>query len=333
MNLKEIEKTCINEPKFRLKQIYQAVFCDLIESWDEATNLSLNLRKELNEKSPLKIDGEILESNKKNIKAVIKLADGNLIETVLMQHKDGRNTVCLSSQVRCPLGCKFCATGKSGFVRNLEVEEILEQVFFMVRYLKKKARKISGVVFMGMGEPFLNYENVMHSIKILNDKEKFNLGARHISISTVGLTEGINKLADEKMQINLAVSLHASNDNLREELMPIAKKYSINKILKSVDNYIKKTNRRVMFEYMLIKDVNDSMKDAENLARIMNKKLYLVNLINYNPTGVFEPSDRETVNRFKIFLEKKRVQTTLRYSFGKEVKGACGQLTKNFIKK
>ena len=326
MNLKVIEKICNNQPKFRLKQINQALFLDLISDWQEATNLPLDLREKLNKKSPIKIDGEILENNKKNIKATIKLADGNLIETVLMQHKDGRNTICLSSQVGCSLGCKFCATGQMGFSRNLTVEEILEQFLLITRYLKKENKKITSAVFMGMGEPFLNYENVIQSIKILNDKDKFNLGARHISISTAGLTEGINKLAQEKIQINLAVSLHTADDKLREKLMPIAKKYSINKILKSVDQYIEKTNRRVMFEYMLIKNVNDSLEDAKKLAKIMNKKLYLVNLIKHNPTGKFEAPDQQTVEKFKRFLETRRIQITIRHSFGKEVCGACGQL-------
>lgn len=326
MNLKNIEKICEDQPKFRLRQIWQAVFCDLIEDWNEATNLPLELRKKLNHQSPLKIEGKILTSNKKNIKAVINLTDKNSIETVLMQHKDGRNTVCLSTQVGCALGCRFCATGKAGFIRNLRVEEMLEQFIFMARYLKSRNKKITGVVFMGMGEPFLNYENLMQTIKILNDKGKINLGARHISISTVGITEGIDKLANEKLQVNLAISLHAANDNLRTELMPIGNKYSMAKILTSVDKYIAKTKRRVMFEYMLIKDVNDSLKDAEELAKIMRKKLYLVNLINYNPTGVFKPADEQTVNKFKNFLDKRGVATTLRYSFGKEVKGACGQL-------
>jgi 23S rRNA (adenine2503-C2)-methyltransferase len=314
------------EPKFRLKQINQAIFLDLISDWDEATNLSLNLRKELNKKSSLKIDGKIIESDSKNIKALIKLSDGNLVETVLMKHRDGRKTVCLSSQVGCPLACKFCATGKMGFVRNLTASEIIEQFIFIARYLKQENEKITGVVYMGMGEPFLNYKNVMESIRILNDKEKINLGARHISISTAGITEGIDKLANENLQVNLAISLHASNNILRGEIMPVTQKYPIEKILKSVDKYIEKTNRRVMFEYMLIKDINDSVENAEELALIMRKKLYLVNLINYNPTGVFESADQESIEEFKKTLEKKKVKVTLRHSFGVEVEGACGQL-------
>jgi 23S rRNA (adenine2503-C2)-methyltransferase len=242
-----------------------------------------------------------------------------------MKHED-RNTVCVSSQVGCALGCLFCATGKMGFKRNLEVFEIVEQVLFFARYLKKTKDKVTNVVFMGMGEPFLNYGNVLGAIKILNDKEGFNLGARKFSISTVGITEGIEKLAEEKLQINLAISLHASNNKLRSNLIPANKKYGIEKILKKVNEYIKKTNRKVMFEYLMIKDLNDSNESAKELAFLMEKPLYFVNLISYNPTGDFQPSSKETIQKFKSILEKEGVYVTERYRFGREIKAACGQL-------
>ncbi len=216
-----------------------------------------------------------------------------------------------------------------GFKRNLEVFEIVEQVIFFARYLKKKTEKITNVVFMGMGEPFLNYENVISAIKILNDKEGFNLGARKFSISTVGITEGIEKLAEEKLQINLAISLHASSNKLRSELIPATKKYPIEKILKSVDDYIKKTKKRVMFEYLMIKNLNDSDESGKELAFLMKKPLYFVNLISYNPTGDFQPSSKERIKSFKNILEKKGVLVTERYRFGREIKAACGQLAGN----
>ena len=326
MNLAQLDEILRGEPAYRLKQSKKAVFQDLIEDWNQATNLPLYLRENLNKECSLSINGEFfISKDQKTVKALIFLEDGFKIESVLMKHKD-RNTICVSSQVGCPLGCKFCATGKMGFKRNIEFFEIVEQVIFFARYLKKKAERVTNVVFMGMGEPFLNYENVISAIKILNDKEGFNLGARKFSISTVGITEGIEKLAKEKLQINLAISLHASNDKLRSELIPVNKKYNIKKILKSVDNYIKKTRRRVMFEYLIIKDLNDSDESAKELASLMKKPLYFVNLISYNPTGDFQPSPKERIKTFKNILEKKGVLVTERYRFGREIKAACGQL-------
>ncbi|MDP3051967.1 MAG: 23S rRNA (adenine(2503)-C(2))-methyltransferase RlmN [bacterium] len=341
------------EPKYRLAQAEKALFCDLIQNWDEATALPSDFRKELNEKCPLNISAEIFISKDKNTaKALFTLKDRLKVEAVLMRHKDGRNTVCVSSQAGCPLGCSFCATGKIGFKRNLGVWEIIEQVLFFARllapersdggqarYLKKSlpdrqaglpaqagGEKVGSIVFMGMGEPFLNYQNVMEAIKILNDKDGFNLGARHFSISTVGIVEGIRKLAEEKLQINLAISLHAPDDNLRSELMPINKKYPIKEILKAADDYIKKTRRRVMFEYIMIKDLNDSAEHAEALAGIMKKHLYFVNLISYNATGIFKPSSPLRIKKFKEILEKEKVAVTERYRFGGDIDAACGQL-------
>ncbi len=313
------------EPGYRLSQAKKALFRGLIQNWDEATALPSDFRKELNKKYPLNISAEIIVSKDKNAaKALFTLKDRLKVEAVLMRHKDKRNTVCVSSQIGCPLGCFFCATGKIGFKRNLGVREIIEQVLFFARYLKKSGEKVGSVVFMGMGEPFLNYQNVLEAIKIL--KEGFNLGARHFSISTVGITEGIRKLAEEKLQINLAISLHAPDDNLRSELMPINKKYPIKEILNAADDYIKKTRRRVMFEYIMIKDLNDSAEHAEALAGIMKKHLYFVNLISYNATGIFKPSPPARIEKFKKILEKNRVAVTLRYRFGEDIEAACGQL-------
>ncbi|MBU1102650.1 23S rRNA (adenine(2503)-C(2))-methyltransferase RlmN, partial [Patescibacteria group bacterium] len=189
--------------------------------------------------------------------------------------------------------------------------------------------KINNVVFMGMGEPFLNYDNVLAAIKILNDKEGFNLGARHFSISTVGITEGIEKLAQEKMEVNLAISLHAPNDKLRSSIMPINKKYPLGKILRAVDEYIKQTRRRVMFEYIMIEEINDSDDCARQLADLLKNTLGFVNLITYNPTGIFKPSSSQRLNKFKEILEKAGVAVTQRYRFGDDIKGACGQLAGN----
>jgi 23S rRNA (adenine2503-C2)-methyltransferase len=213
-----------------------------------------------------------------------------------------------------------------GFKRNLEIWEIIEQVLFFARYLKKNKERINNIVFMGMGEPFLNYKNVIESIKILNDKDGFNFGIRHFSISTVGIVEGIEELIKENLQINLAISIHAPNDDLRLKLMPINKTYSIQKILNVVNDYIEKTKRRVMFEYVMIKNVNDSEENAKELAKLMKKPLYFVNLISFNPTGTFNPSSPLKIKKFKEILEKRGITVTQRYRFGQDIEGACGQL-------
>lgn len=326
MNLTQIETVLEKEPAYRLRQVKKAIFQDLIDDWNKATTLPLNLREILNRESPLSIKGELFFSkDQRTSRILITLSDGLKVESVLMRHKK-RNTICVSSQVGCPLGCVFCATGKMGFKRNLKDFEIVEQVLFFARYLKNFKERVTNVVFMGMGEPFLNYEDVISAIKILNNKEGFNLGARKFSISTAGITEGIEKLAEEKLEVNLAISLHAPDDKLRSELMPIGKKYSIKKVLETVDDYIKKTNRKVMFEYLMIKDVNDSDDLAKKLIKLMKKRLYLVNLISYNPTADFKPSSKERIQKFKSILEKAGVYVTERYRFGREIKAACGQL-------
>lgn len=324
LNFEEILK---NEPKFRLKQVKQAVFCDLIEDWSEAQALPKELREKLYKEISLNIETEVFVSiNEEVIKVLVILEDGLKVESVLMRHKD-RNTVCVSSQVGCPLNCSFCATGKLGFKRNLSSDEIAGQILFFNRYLKKEKQRVSNVVFMGMGEPFLNYENVMGAVGILNDKDGLNIGVRKISISTVGIIEGIEKLAQENLDVNLAISLHAPNDELRKKLMPVANKYSIAEILEAVNEYIELTNRKVMFEYIMIKDVNDSEACAEELARLMNHKLYMVNLISYNATGIFRPSSPEHIKEFKKVLEEYGVEVTQRYKLGRGVRGACGQLS------
>jgi 23S rRNA (adenine2503-C2)-methyltransferase len=326
MNLNNLEKALEEEPKYRIKQAREAVFVNLIEDWNEATTFSLQLREKLNKECSLSIQAENLVSKTRdNTKARITLEAGVKIETVLMRHNDGRNTVCVSSQAGCPLGCKFCATGKMGFVRNLTSFEIVEQVIYFARLLKKEKERVSNVVFMGMGEPFLNYESVIEAIRILNDKDGLNIGARRISISTVGLIDGIKKLSEEKLQVNLAISLHAPNDSLRTKIIP--SNIGIKNILIAVDEYISKTKRQVMFEYLLIENVNDSEENAKELAGLMKKPLYFLNLILYNPTGDFKPSSVQTLNKFKKILDLEKIKYSQRYRFGQDIKAACGQFT------
>ncbi len=365
MNFDKIDKILSGEPKFRSKQVKQLIWRDLIESWDEATTLPIELRKKLTEECPLEIKAEVFpDKDGRSVKALISLEDGLNVETVLMRHKKdavlrvprgaplaGRNTVCVSSQIGCPLGCIFCATGKMGFKRNLTAGEITEQVLWWARWLDHGLRaletdnadnvihptptlplagegknRVNNVVFMGMGEPFLNYNSVSEAIKILNDDNLLGIGARHISVSTAGIVEGMEKMVEDMPQINLAISLHAPSDKLRQELMPIAKKYPLAQLMAGAADYVERTNRKLMFEYIMIKGVNDSPGQARELIKLMDNRLYFVNLIVYNKTGELIPSPAGQVKNFKDLLMKAGVQTLERYRFGQEIKGACGQL-------
>ena len=327
MNLIKLAKIFSDKPKFRLVQAQKLVFKDLIDDWNKASVFPLDLRLELNTAFSLEINNELfISKDKRSGKAVIEMEDGSLVETALMVHRDGRNTACISSQVGCPLACKFCSSG-TVFKRNLTVDEILIQALFWARYLKeKKLGRLSNIVFMGSGEPFLNYENVFIAISYLNNPEYFDISYRRISISTIGIIPGIRKMANEKNKPNLAVSLHFTNDKIRSIIMPGTKKYPLIKLFDAVDYYIEQTNRKVMFEYMMIKGINDSPKDAEKLVAVMNKPLYAVNLIKYNKTGEWEASDSETINRFKKVLRKGKIEVVERYRFNQDVIGACGQL-------
>ena len=347
MDQNKLEKILKGEPGFRLKQIKKAVFRELIENWDEISTLPKDLRERLSKECPiseLEEEKVLISKDKQTIKALFKLKDGWKIESVLMRHIGERITVCVSSQVGCAIGCEFCATGQQGFKRNLSSGEMVDQVLFFdrtarvgdevcpLRGLPSSSRftavRVTNVVFMGMGEPFLNYDNVLEAIKILNDKDGFNLGIRHISISTAGIVDGIKKFSQEKIQVNLAISLHSPNNKLRTKLMPINKTYPIEKVLAAVDEYIKKTNRKVMFEYLMIDKVNDSEAQAEELAKIMKKPLYLVNLISFNPVShsTFKSSSDLSIKKFREILEKNKVAFTQRHRFGQEIQAACGQL-------
>ena len=322
MDWNNLIKLLSNEPEFRKKQVHRLLFHELINDWDKATNLSLDLRKKLKQEFPLEIKSKLFKSkDKKTIKALIELEDGLQIETVLMIHGK-RTTVCVSTQVGCSLGCLFCATGTMGLKRNLNYYEICEQVLFF-----KRIRNISNIVFMGMGEPFLNYDNTIKAIKLLNDSNGFNIGSRKISVSTSGIIPGIEKFIKEDLQVNLSISLHAPNNELRSKIMPINNKYPLDELIKIVDEYIIKTNRKVMLEYLMIKGVNDSIEYAEELYQLIkNKPLYMINLIRYNPTGKYSSSTSKTIKEFKEYLEKRGIFITQRYEFGKDIKGACGQL-------
>lgn len=327
MNISKLQKILKSEPAFRIQQVKRLLFIDLIDNWDEASTLPKELIEKLQSEIPLETNSKLFHSiDGKTVKALLTLADGLRIETVLMMHKDGRNSVCVSSQVGCSLGCTFCATGGMGFQRDLRSDEIISQVLLFARILKKKDKKVRNVVYMGMGEPFLNYDNVIESINILNDKDALNIGARRISISTSGVIPGIEQLSKEKLQVNLAISLHASNDEVRDKIMPINKKYPIEALMTSVDKYIQKTNRKVMFEYLLIAGINDTEESAYDLAKLLKGKLTVVNLIPCNPVGKYKPSSRIVIDNVKRILQDKGIEVVQRYSFGQDIKAACGQL-------
>lgn len=329
--LKKITEALAAEQKFRVKQAVKAIYQQSAESWDEVTVLSKELRERLNRECPLEIEAEIFRSEEdETIKALFDFS-GDKVESVLMRHKD-RNTVCVSSQAGCPLGCAFCLTGTMGKGRNLSADEIILQVLFFNRILKEENERVTNVVFMGMGEPFLNYDNVMLAIKKLNDPELFGIGARKISVSTAGVIPGIIEFTNEPLQLNLSISLHAANNELRSELMPINQKYPIEKVLRKIHDYILETKRRVMVEYIMLDKVNDRPEQAEELADLLKKnlqELFFVNLISYNQTGKFHPSSRQAVAEFKRVLENNGIEVVERFRYGRDINAACGQLATN----
>jgi len=332
MNFEQVQKVLTEkgEPAYRMKQIKQAVFVNLISSWEEATIFSKDLRAALGKTAvnSLKPVSVAESADKNTVKVLFEMVDGEKIESVLIKSKDGRNTVCVSSQAGCSLACAFCATGKLGCKRDLTAEEIVDQAIYFARELKKKDEHISNVVVMGMGEPFLNYDNVLKALRTLNDKDGFNMGARSLSVSTSGVIPGIQRFSHENFQVNLAISLHAPNDDLRSRLMPINRKYHLKDVMAAVEEYVRLTNRKVFFEYLLIDGVNDSLNNAEELAEIMSvNHLYHVNLIKYNITsGKFRASPYERREAFKDILEKHKISVTFRVSFGEDISAACGQL-------
>ncbi|MBU0667755.1 23S rRNA (adenine(2503)-C(2))-methyltransferase RlmN, partial [Patescibacteria group bacterium] len=286
---KLLEKiTCIGIPKYRAGQILHAICKEGKESYSCITTLPLDLQGILEHEIPILSIKPLHIGKTKDggtIKALFNTVDGRKIESVLMHFKDGRNSVCVSSQVGCRLGCKFCATGTMKFGRDLTSEEIADQVLYFQQQLLKKNQHVTNVIYMGMGEPLMNYEEVIDSIKILNQKNGLNIGARNITVSTSGICENIDKLAVLPLQINLAVSLHAPSQQLREKIMPIARKYPLNQLMSAINHYINKTNRRVSYEYVMLKGINDGPEQAGQLVALIKDQLCHVNLIPYNATG------------------------------------------------
>lgn len=319
-------------PAYRADQFNKAYYQDFITSFDACSTWSKELRDLLNQHvifSTLRGIKEQASKDGQTMKIVFERnSDHRRFETVLMRHVDGRNTVCVSSMIGCPVGCSFCATGKMGFLGNLTTNEIVDQVLHVARMLKKEQQTITNIVFMGMGEPLLNLSAVEGAMQIFTDPKKMGMSERRITISTSGITDKLQELLKHGYTGRLALSLHAPHQILREQIMPIAKKYPLPDLLEVLRQFAKTTNKRVSYEYILIDGVNDSTLCADELAALMDPKLSHINLIPYNPVaGVpYKKSSLSSIYAFAGILEKHHIQHTIRVTMGDDIKAACGQL-------
>ncbi|MBP3503064.1 MAG: 23S rRNA (adenine(2503)-C(2))-methyltransferase RlmN [Clostridia bacterium] len=327
-NLDELQEELINlgEKKFRAEQIFKWLYVEKVKTFDEMTNLSLELREKLKENYNM-CNYNIIkkqESSDGTKKYLFDVLDGNAIETVLMQYHHGK-TVCVSSQIGCKMGCKFCASTGIKFIRSLTAGEIVEQILAVEQDINDK---ISNIVFMGIGEPLDNYDNVIKAIKILNNQKGLNIGTRHISVSTSGIVPRIYDLANENIQCTLSISLHATTDEKRSSMMPINNRYNIEELMKACKDYIKITNKRISFEYALAKDNNDNLDDAKRLVKLLKGMLCHVNLIPINKieNGKFSKSTNENILKFRDFLNENGIVATIRRELGSDIDAACGQL-------
>ncbi|MFA7688660.1 MAG: 23S rRNA (adenine(2503)-C(2))-methyltransferase RlmN, partial [Bacilli bacterium] len=324
--LEEIKKYFlnINEEKYIASQIFDWLYKKKIDSYKEMTNIKKELIERLEKDKPLeKIKLIKKQSNDDVFKYLFELSDGEKIESVVMKHNYG-NSICISTQVGCNMGCLFCASGKLKKVRNLSASDMILQILFIEGDIKER---ISHVVLMGIGEPFDNYDNVLKFIRIINNNKGLDIGVRHITISTCGIIPKIEEFMKEGIQVNLAISLHASNDELRSRLMPINKVYSISKLISVVKKYINQTNRRVTFEYIMLKNINDSDDCAIELSTLLKGINCYVNLIPYNETDdKFKRTNKKQILHFYDILKKRGINVTIRREFGLEIAAACGQL-------
>ena len=327
-NINELKKEMenIGEKPYRAEQIFKWIYKENVTTFDEMTDLSLNLREKLKENYTLGIF-KILKkqvASDGTIKYLFDVLDGNAIETVLMKYHHGYS-LCVSSQIGCKMGCKFCASTGIAFIRNLSSGEIVEELLAVQR---DENIKISNVVFMGIGEPMDNYENVVNSIRIINNPKGINIGARHISVSTSGLVPMIYRLAEENIQCTLSISLHATTDEKRSSMMPVNNRYNIEELMKACKDYIAKTNRRISFEYALAKDNNDNLEDAKKLVELLKGMLCHVNLIPINKieNGNYTKSSNENILKFRDYLNDHKIVATVRRELGSDIDAACGQL-------
>ena len=322
----------LGQPAYRAGQIFSWLHEKKAADFSEMSNLPKDLRRQLEERYQL-IRLEILDVQISKVdgtrKYLFSLADGNVIESVFMRYNHG-NSVCVSTQAGCRMGCKFCASAIGGLERNLTPSEMLEQIYEIEKHTKER---VSNVVLMGSGEPLDNYENVITFIRLLNHEKGLNISQRNITVSTCGLVPGMRRLAEEKLAITLALSLHASNQKMREALMPIAKKYQLEEVLEACKYYFAQTGRRVTLEYSLISGENDSLKEAEELAALTKSLSCHINLIPVNPVKErnFKQSDKRNIENFKNYLEKSGRNVTIRREMGRDIDGACGQLRRSFL--
>lgn len=328
-NLIELEKFMLDndQSKFRVKQVYNWIYLKSVKTFDDMTDLPLSARELLKEKAELCSvsikDKQVSKDG--TMKFLFELNDGSFAEAVLMRFDNRANlTACISTQVGCPMGCTFCATAKLGFVRNLEIDEIIQQIFLIQA---DTGLKVTNIVYMGQGEPLLNFDNLLGSIKIF--REHFQIGARRITVSTCGIIPQINRLADLDFQSTLAISLHAPNQEVRQEIMPVAKKYKFEELISTLRKYTEKTGRRVTVEYVLMKDVNDSVDDAKQLAIAIAKLKSNVNLIVYNQNekSHYKKPLKDSIQKFKYILEASGKKVTIRLERGADIDAACGQLS------
>lgn len=335
ISFEELEQDLISlgEPKFKAKQLFDWIHNKTVDSFDEITNISKKTKELLMKRYEFtfgSIEQKLESKLDETKKYVIKFEDGNVVESVYLKYKYG-NTACISSQVGCKMGCSFCASTKNGFIRDLTASEMLKQIYIMQKDIKDK---ISNVVIMGSGEPLNNYDNIIKFLKLINDEKGQNISMRKITLSTCGIVPNIYKLADENLPITLAISLHASTQEKREEILPVSKKYQLPELMAACDYYLNNTGRRLTFEYIMIKDFNDSVVDAQKLGEILKNKLCNVNLIpcNYVKESNISPSTNINIEKFKKILLEQGVNATVRRELGSDINAACGQLRNNFLK-
>ena len=321
-------------PAFRAKQVYEWLHAKLIVSYDEMTNLPKELRESLKEKYPITVLTEVDSLHSQadgTIKYLFRLMDDRVIESVLMKYHHG-NSVCISSQVGCRMGCKFCASTIGGKERDLLPSEMLEQIY---RIQAISGERVSNVVVMGTGEPLDNYDNLIRFIKLITDSKGLNISARNITVSTCGIPDRIRAFAEEGLPVTLALSLHAPNDEIRKQLMPVAIKYELKEVLNAFSYYYEKTGRRLTFEYSLVDGINDEEEHAKELARLVKGMNCHINLIPVNPIKErnYRKSESRKIQNFKFILEKNRINVTIRREMGADIDAACGQLRKSYIDK
>lgn len=328
----EQELAAMGQKAFRAKQVYQWLHEKLVTDFDEMTNLPKDLREKLKAQfvltalKPVDVKISQIDGTRKYLFA---LADGNIIESVWMQYHHG-NSVCISSQVGCRMGCRFCASTLDGLERNLTAAEMLDQVY---RIQALTGERVSNIVIMGSGEPMDNYDNFVRFVRMVSEEHGLHISQRNITVSTCGIVSGIKRLAEENLQITLALSLHAPNDEVRKTLMPIAKSYGLADILAACREYYEKTGRRLTFEYSLVSGVNDNLDEARALASLLKGMHGHVNLIPVNPIKErdYVQSDQKAIQAFKNYLEKNGINVTIRREMGRDIGGACGQLRKSYL--